>query len=86
MSVASALQLLQQAPAGAPSGGVAAAPAAAPGGVSQALALLQSAPSAAPASPKPSIADAQQLSQGATVADVPADRRSDLDRPAQENQ
>ena len=29
---------------------------------------------------------ALQLSQGATVADVPADRRSDLDRPAQENQ
>jgi mono/diheme cytochrome c family protein len=29
---------------------------------------------------------ALQLSQGATVTDVPADRRSDLDRPAQENQ
>ena len=29
---------------------------------------------------------ALQLSQGATVADVPADRRGDLDRPAQENQ
>jgi len=29
---------------------------------------------------------ALQLSHGATVADVPADRRSDLDRPAQENQ
>jgi mono/diheme cytochrome c family protein len=29
---------------------------------------------------------ALQLSQRATVADVPADRRSDLDRPAQENQ
>ena len=29
---------------------------------------------------------ALQLSQSATVADVPADRRSDLDRPAQENQ
>jgi mono/diheme cytochrome c family protein len=29
---------------------------------------------------------ALQLSQGATVADVPADRRADLDRPAQENQ
>jgi mono/diheme cytochrome c family protein len=28
---------------------------------------------------------ALQLSQSATVADVPADRRSDLDRPAQEN-
>jgi hypothetical protein len=27
-----------------------------------------------------------QLSMNATVADVPADRRSDLDRPAQENQ
>jgi len=29
---------------------------------------------------------ALQLSMNATVADVPADRRSDLDRPAQENQ
>jgi cytochrome c553 len=29
---------------------------------------------------------ALQLSQGATVDDVPADRRPDLDRPAQENQ
>jgi cytochrome c553 len=29
---------------------------------------------------------ALQLSQGANVADVPADRRADLDRPAQENQ
>ena len=29
---------------------------------------------------------ALQLSQGAAVADVPADRRADLDRPAQENQ
>jgi cytochrome c553 len=29
---------------------------------------------------------ALQLSQSATVADVPADRRSDLDRPTQENQ
>jgi mono/diheme cytochrome c family protein len=29
---------------------------------------------------------ALQLSHAATVADVPADRRSDLDRPAQENQ
>jgi cytochrome c553 len=29
---------------------------------------------------------ALQLSQGATVADVPADRRSDLDRPTQGNQ
>jgi mono/diheme cytochrome c family protein len=29
---------------------------------------------------------ALQLSQRTTVADVPADRRSDLDRPAQENQ
>jgi mono/diheme cytochrome c family protein len=29
---------------------------------------------------------ALQLSQGATVTDVPADRRGDLDRPAQENQ
>jgi mono/diheme cytochrome c family protein len=29
---------------------------------------------------------ALQLSQSATVADVPADRRPDLDRPAQENQ
>jgi mono/diheme cytochrome c family protein len=29
---------------------------------------------------------ALQLSQAATVADVPADRRPDLDRPAQENQ
>jgi len=29
---------------------------------------------------------ALQLSQAATVDDVPADRRSDLDRPAQENQ
>ena len=29
---------------------------------------------------------ALQLSQGAPVADVPADRRGDLDRPAQENQ
>ncbi len=29
---------------------------------------------------------ALQLSQGATVADVPAERRGDLDRPAQENQ
>jgi len=29
---------------------------------------------------------ALQLSQAATVNDVPADRRSDLDRPAQENQ
>jgi mono/diheme cytochrome c family protein len=29
---------------------------------------------------------ALQLSQAATVTDVPADRRSDLDRPAQENQ
>jgi mono/diheme cytochrome c family protein len=29
---------------------------------------------------------ALQLSQGATVTDVPADRRADLDRPAQENQ
>jgi cytochrome c553 len=28
---------------------------------------------------------ALQLSQAATVADVPADRRADLDRPAQEN-
>jgi hypothetical protein len=29
---------------------------------------------------------ALQLSHGAAVADVPADRRADLDRPAQENQ
>jgi mono/diheme cytochrome c family protein len=29
---------------------------------------------------------ALQLSQAATVNDVPADRRSELDRPAQENQ
>jgi cytochrome c553 len=29
---------------------------------------------------------ALQLSQGAAVADVPAERRADLDRPAQENQ
>lgn len=72
MSVADALALMQQAPAPAAAGaspGAADAAAGAPaaGGVSRALALLQSAPSAPTVTPKPSIASAEQLSQGATL-------------------